>query len=434
MRTLLFTLLCFWQCSALATSYFVKDKSCEAISEQLTIKTQMSLFQSDSEVKAQQNLRTEALFEYKKIKNSLAANSQIYVKERFVMNRDVNQESTSSNSIKKRLFYTAHFTPSKNCNENQAMSEATFIAGEHTFRILKSKEKKITILSNSDDRPAFKKFDSKLITSKHFFDTKFGQSTQEVTQLLGLHSLELKNESKRIRVYGRHHAFHFVNNQLVGYQFHLNLLPMQINNVLTLENKELKIKLSNDEIVEAATSITPLQITVLKKEFADVETAYYKSSDTEVDQRLIGLSHGQLIGKIAFNKHCIKSFIAKNDGNIDKNINTSLKLISSSEDNISVTPCSEFLYKKADFIAKLKLFEPISTNNIKLSALVNYFKQGHSWNFSGVKYNDPIASLAKLGNYDEFFDSAEFTSQYWDGYFYIYDGKLLGAELTSNDY
>ncbi|MEI8640241.1 hypothetical protein P4S68_00625 [Pseudoalteromonas sp. Hal099] len=78
--------------------------------------------------------------------------------------------------------------------------------------------------------------------------------------------------------------------------------------------------------------------------------------------------------------------------------------------------------------------EPFSTAKIKLAALAGYINQSTQWNLSGVKYNDPVASLAKLGDYDEFFDSAEFTSQHWDGYFYIYDGKLLSAELTSNDY
>ncbi|NWL14974.1 hypothetical protein FHG08_04220 [Pseudoalteromonas sp. Scap03] len=431
MRIILFLILCIWQCSAQATTYFVKDKSCENTSDTLVIKTEITLSKSDDEAKAQKDLRAEALSKFKNATKK-SSDSQIHIKEKFLIIRETNQNNLSS-SDKRHLHYTAYFTPSKNCNEQQAMSKAVFIEGEHLFGILQSTENKITI-SFKNKKPLFKEFDSKLVKPNFFFGTKFGQSTQEVAHILGLHSLELKSENKLIRVYGRNHALHFINNQLVGYQFHLNLLPMQINNVLTLENKELKIKLNNDVVVEAAAPITPLQIKALKKKFVNVETAYYKSSDTKIEQRLIGLSQGQLIGKVAFNKHCIKSFTAKADGNFNKNLNTSLKLISSSEKNINVTPCSEFLYEEADSIAKLKLFEPISTNNIKLAALADYFKQGNSWEFSDIKYKDPVANLAQLGDYYELFDSVEFTSQYWDGYFYINDGKLLNAELTSNDF
>ena len=55
MRTLLFTLLCFWQCTAQATNYFVKDKSCEAISPEIEISLSATLRDLDNHQRKRQN-------------------------------------------------------------------------------------------------------------------------------------------------------------------------------------------------------------------------------------------------------------------------------------------------------------------------------------------------------------------------------------------
>lgn len=64
MRTLLFTLLCFWQCTAQATHYFVKDKSCEAISPEIEISLSATLRDLDNHQRKRQNLRQKALNKY----------------------------------------------------------------------------------------------------------------------------------------------------------------------------------------------------------------------------------------------------------------------------------------------------------------------------------------------------------------------------------
>ncbi len=433
MRTLLFTLLCFWQCTAQATNYFVKDKSCEAISPEIEISLSATLRDLDNHQRKRQNLRQKALNKYSEQYNQ--QHEQLYVEERFTTNSSHAAETPTISRAQKKLHYLIKLTPSKNCNQQVAMTSELFISGMHKHSLSNTIEgNAIDVTLDINNSPKFTQFNNPLITPTNFFGLQFGSSYEQVLASLGLASLSLSDSNNAILVYGRNHAFHFKNNVFIGYQFHETLLPMVINNELSLANEKLQISTGTDQAIFLDTDLTQPTINKLKNSFDEVETASYKVSINKSEQRVVGISHGELVEHIKSNTQCYNGTILA-DEYLKKHKNSkTLKVVNEDHDNIIITPCYEFIYEGNGYISKLKLVEPFSTAKIKLAALAGYINQSTQWNLSGVKYNAPVASLAKLGDYDEFFDSAEFTSQHWDGYFYIYDGKLLSAELTSNDY
>ncbi|XQF92881.1 hypothetical protein ACOBV9_00575 [Pseudoalteromonas espejiana] len=314
------------------------------------------------------------------------------------------------------------------------MSSEVFISGMHKRSLSNTIEGKAIEVTLDISSPEFTEFENPLITPTDFFGLQFGSSYEQVLASLGLASLTLSDKNNTILVYGRNHAFHFKNNVFKGYQFHETLLPMVINNELSLANEKLQVSTGTEQAISLDTNLTQQAINRLKNSFDEVETASYKISINKSEQRVIGISHGELIKHIENTTQCYNGNVLADEYLKKHKNNKTLKVVNEDHENIIITPCYEFIYEGNGYISKLKLIEPFSTTNIKLNALASYINQSTHWNLSGLKYNDPVSSLAKLGNYDEFFDSAEFTSQYWDGYFYIYDGKLLSAELTSNDY
>lgn len=432
MRTLLFTLLCFWQWSVQAANYFVEDKSCEAISSEVEIEISTTLRDLDNHQRKRQSLRNKALNKYNE--QYTKQHEQLYVEERFTTKSSHSAETPTISRAQKKLHYIINLTPSKNCNQQVAMSSEVFISGMHKRSLSNTIEGTAIEVTLDISSPEFTEFENPLITPTDFFGLQFGSSYEQVLASLGLASLTLSDKNNTILVYGRNHAFHFKNNVFKGYQFHETLLPMVINNELSLANEKLQVSTGTEQAISLDTNLTQQAINRLKNSFDEVETASYKISIDKSEQRVVGISHGELIKHIENTTQCYNGNVLADEYLKKHKNNKTLKVVNEDHENIIITPCYEFIYEGNGYISKLKLIEPFSTTNIKLSALANYINQSTHWNLSGLKYNDPVASLAKLGNYDEFFDSAEFTSQYWDGYFYIYDGKLLSAELTSNDY
>ncbi|TMO70927.1 hypothetical protein CWC17_18010 [Pseudoalteromonas sp. S3785] len=433
MRTLLFALLCFWQCTAQATNYFVQDKSCEAISPEIEISLSATLRDLDNHQRKRQNLRQKALNKY--TAQYKQQYEQLYVEEHFTTQSSHSAETPTISRAKKKLHYLIKLTPSKNCNQQVAMTSELFISGMHKRSLSTTIEgNAMEVTLDINNAPKFTQFNNPLITPTNFFGLQLGSSYEQVLATLGLASLSLSDKNNAILVYGRNHAFHFKNNVFIGYQFHEMLLPMVINNELSLANEKLQISTGTEQTISLDTNLTQQAINKLKNSFDEIETASYKVSIDKSEQRVVGISHGEIIKNIENTTQCYNGSMLA-DKYLKKHENSkTLKVVNEDHDNIIITPCYEFIYEGNDYISKLKLVEPFSTANIKLAALAGYINQSKQWSLTGINYNDPVSNLAKLGDYDEFFDSAEFTSEHWDGYFYIYDGKLLSAELTSNDY
>ncbi|KPZ59755.1 hypothetical protein [Pseudoalteromonas sp. P1-7a] len=433
MRTLLCTLLCFWQCTAQATNYFVQDKSCEAISPEIEISLSATLRDLDNHQRKRQNLRQKALNKY--TAQYKQQHEQLYVEEYFTTQSSHSAETPTISRAKKKLHYLIKLTPSKNCNQQVAMTSELFISGMHKRSLSTTIEgNAMEVTLDINNAPKFTQFNNPLITPTNFFGLQLGSSYEQVLATLGLASLSLSDKNNAILVYGRNHAFHFKNNVFIGYQFHEMLLPMVINNELSLANEKLQISTGTEQTISLDTNLTQQAINKLKNSFDEIETASYKVSIDKSEQRVVGISHGEIIKNIENTTQCYNGSMLADEYLKKHESSKTLKVVNEDHDNIIITPCYEFIYEGNGYISKLKLVEPFSTANIKLAALAGYINQSKQWSLTGINYNDPVSNLAKLGDYDEFFDSAEFTSEHWDGYFYIYDGKLLSAELTSNDY
>jgi hypothetical protein len=431
---ILFILLSSWQFNAHAVSYFIKDTSCEAISKEIQTNVSVSFDDLDDKQRLKKTLREKAL---KKYFEQHIATKELYVEEQFTT-ENKSSDLPSFSRIKDRFHYSITLTPSKNCNRQQAMTEDVFISGKHKQGISqkmtgkKIEGKTIEVTLNMNNKPKFTEFENPIITPNTVFGLQFGSSIKDAFITLGLASLELGNDENKILVYGRNHALHFINEKLVGYQFNESLLPMFLSNELSLANQELKIQINSSPLISLDTPLTHAQLSELNSNFNQVNTAYYKTDIGKNERRLIGISQGKLIPKINTIDNCFAGtpLIGEYLKNNHKKI--TLKLVSEAHENIIITHCNELIYAKNGDIEKIKLIEAFSSKNIALEALANYFKQSQTWAFSGVKYNDPVERLSSIGDYYEFLDTVEFTSPAWEGYFYLYEGKLLNAELISN--
>ncbi|XQF92882.1 hypothetical protein ACOBV9_00580 [Pseudoalteromonas espejiana] len=99
MRTLLFTLLCFWQWSVQAANYFVEDKSCEAISSEVEIEISTTLRDLDNNQRKRQSLRNKALNKYNE--QYTQQHEQLYVEERFTTKSSHSAETPTISRAKK---------------------------------------------------------------------------------------------------------------------------------------------------------------------------------------------------------------------------------------------------------------------------------------------------------------------------------------------
>lgn len=431
MRFILLALLLLCHSKANAVDFFFKDKSCKSTSETIEVKLSTKLSNLNDKTSEKRRLRSKAIEKY----NNKGINAEsVHVVDQFHLEISSRKNNSSFSKVTGHLDYVGSFTPSKNCNKQKAITEDMFIAGKHKqgkTHIVKGKKIEFTV--NMSNGPKFKEFNDMRVTPSLFFGQQLGQSLEQTRSALGLASLELGSENKKILIYGRNHAFHFIDSKLVGYQFHINLLPMMLNNELPLTNKELEIHLDSHEPIKLNTALTTQLISKLKQSFSSINTATYKKSMTETQQQIAGISQGTLVKSIKGNSNCyggnglVDDYIKKNRSNF------TLELLNADHEKIIITNCNELLYDNAGYISKIKLIEPFSTKNIKLKALANYFKKSSAWQFAGVKYEGFTDSLSSIGEYDEFLDKAEFTSELWNGYFHTYDGLLISAELMNNN-
>ncbi|MBQ4834093.1 hypothetical protein J8L70_12640 [Pseudoalteromonas sp. MMG010] len=431
MRFILFTLLflCHW--NAFAINYFVKDESCEPTSDTIQIKMSSKLSNLNEKTAEKKRLRSKAIEEYS-AKGVHAENVQVV--EQFQLEVLSRKMNSAMSKVTRNLDYVVRFTPSTHCNQQKAITEDMFIAGTHKQgKTLLIKGKTVEFTVNTSNTPKFTEFKNTSVTPSSFVGQTLGQSIERTLSSLGLASLEFGNGNKKILVYGRNHALHFIDNKLVGYQFHINLLPMLLNNELSLENKELEIRLDAQDPIYLNTPLTAQHITQLKKHFTHIDTAIYKESINETNHHLAGISQGTLIENIDSNSKCYGGVGSVNDFMNKHQDHLPLKLLNENLKSIIITRCNELLYERAGYISKIKLIEPFSTKNIKLVALANYFNKSSAWQFASAKYESPTDTLSAIGEYDEFLDKAEFSSELWDGYFYTYDGLLISAELTNNN-
>ncbi len=427
----IFSLL-LWHSSTCAITFFLDSNSCQLKGDTHTFKADIRLSPTTNDLNEKKAMLREMLVaEYLTTidhDNMLYA----YAKERFVINGSQRNSTTGNDWVVKQLHYSLHVTSATDCNEKYGTTTAEFITGERTYNTVLVPEKEIIVKTKKEERP-LPSFSIPTVSNSSFFGVHLNDSKQKVVKQLGLASLELISGNKQILVYFRNHALHFINNKLIGYQYHRELLPMSLSNELNLLNQPLNLTTKSQKSYLLSQYLEPNDLSTLRNNYTNFETALFKVNSTQNKHRIISLQIGSLVSNMSKASPCFNFDDKSNNQFALLNAKTKLKMNTAKGQKVLISPCNEMAYFSRGYISQIKLAPPIATNALNLSALKSYFKND-KWQFYNLSQGDNFKKLAQLGHYDLFLDTAEFTSEEWDGFFYIMEDKLISATLSPNNY
>jgi len=430
MRYFFILSLLLWHGAASAISIFLDDTNCQLSDNNQSFKTDIRLSPTTDDLNEKKvMLRKKLITEYLATIDHKGTHSA-YIKERFVISNSQRNSTAGNDWVVRQLHYTLNVTSATDCDEGYALTTAEFITGERTYNTVLVPKKEIIVQPKGKARP-FSSFAIPTLSHSSLFGVQLNDSKQKVEQKLGIASLELASANQQVLVYFRNHAFHFVDNKLIGYQYHRELLPMSLNNELNLLDQAISLETKSQESYLLSQDLEPNDLSTLKNSYKNFETALFKLSSSQSKHRIISLQLGSLISDMEISAPCFNFDDKSNNQSAQLNAQAKLKMYTTKGKKVLVSPCNEMVYFSRGYISQIKLAPPIDTTDLNLDPLKSYFKNDE-WQFYSLSQGDSITKLTELGSYDFFLDSAEFSSKDWDGYFYIMENKLISATLTPN--
>lgn len=430
MRYFFILSLLLWHGAASAISIFLDDTNCQLSDNNQSFKTDIRLSPTIDDLNEKKvMLRKKLITEYLATIDHKGTHSA-YIKERFVISNSQRNSTAGNDWVVRQLHYTLNVTSATDCDEGYALTTAEFITGERTYNTVLVPKKEIIVQPKGKVRP-FSSFAIPTLSHSSLFGVQLNDSKQKVEQKLGIASLELASANQQVLVYFRNHAFHFVDNKLIGYQYHRELLPMSLNNELNLLDQAISLETKSQESYLLSQDLEPNDLSTLKNNYKNFKTALFKVDSAQSKHRIISLQLGSLISDMEMTSPCFNFDGKSNNQFAQLNAQARLKMHTTKGKKVLVSPCNEMVYFSRGYISQIKLAPPIDTHDLNLGPLKSYFKKD-KWQFYSLSQGDSITELTELGSYDFFLDSAEFSSNDWDGYFHVIEDKLISATLTPN--
>lgn len=269
-----------------------------------------------------------------------------------------------------------------------------------------------------------------LLTCDTVLGLKLGSDITAAQALLGRFSLWWQiNPNDAIALVGRNLALFYRQNQLIGFQYHIALLPTALNNRLEFLNDqaELAVQVSNTRL-RLDAEISQTQEQQLTTNFAEVDIATYITGHEQSARKLLGLRQGQVITLASKQAAlpCLTSLEAA-DAIAGEDL---IEFYQQDNKPYYFTGCHQMLeLDHSGSVTALELLDKISPKRIELSALQQWLERSQAWHFSGVNYLDTEQALSKLGQIEITGDFAELQSPQCYGHFELYDAQVVTGKL-----
>lgn len=262
-----------------------------------------------------------------------------------------------------------------------------------------------------------------------------GNSFQDALERVGRFSFVWSiNETDKIALIGRDHAFSFRDNKYVGYQYNEALLPMSLRNHLELAAETFEIITPKIKF-ESHHFLSLDKQELLSKQFSNVSFMELGAYDDEyVEKKLAGFTIGEPLNFKKMTKlACYQSNIDINTF-IEQQTQHLISLVDNHNRPAYLTGCHQKLVLANT--GRVQLFELIDEFSSERSTLIGMSVLTNSlspWEFSQISQGDNISKLAKHKSVTIEWDTAKFSSTDWQGHLYLYDDKVFTGKLTPSE-
>ena len=270
------------------------------------------------------------------------------------------------------------------------------------------------------------------VSTEQQLGLQLGQSFKQAQKVLGRFSAVLPiNESDKIALIGRDHAFSFKDNRYVGYQYHQALLPSTLRNNIELAAEEVQI-IAHNRHFNTSQWLSKKELSEIKQELNNLEFVTY--GDVKFDNKLLGFTVGEpIMLKQKASLACFDSSQSIQEF-VDKNHARLIHLVDNNNRRAMITSCNQKLVlSETKRVQQIEFLEAFSDESSNLLGMEQFMKSFEPWHFENINYGEQLAMLENKQNVTSKLGVVEFNSAKWVGFFNVYDEQILSGKITPLD-